>query len=88
MPFALSAAEVGTWGVETGTRIGRDYWIPNDGLMAGKGPTRLTPRECIPELYGSDWESITVGEISRHDGDASRSVKEWLIVARKSKQAK
>jgi SAM-dependent methyltransferase len=76
----------GTWGVESGKSIGRDYWIASEGPMAGKGPTRLTPRESIPELYGSAWESIQVGEITRHDGDPAQGVREWIIVARKPNQ--
>jgi SAM-dependent methyltransferase len=77
----------GTWGVESGERIGRDYWLANDGPMAGKGPVRLTPRESVPELYGDGWASIEVGEITRHEGDARKLVREWLIVARKQAPA-
>lgn len=75
----------GTWGVECGKRIGRDYWLATEGPMAGKGPTRLTPLESISELYGTGWGSIEVGEITRHDGDPEHIVREWIIVARKIK---
>ena len=75
---------LGTWGIETGKRIGRDYWQANGGPSAGVGATRLTRRESIPELYGDRWSSITVGEITRHDGNADRIVREWIITARKS----
>jgi SAM-dependent methyltransferase len=73
----------GTWGVVEGERIGRDYWLAADGPLQGKGPVRLTPREDIPALYGAAWASIAVGEITRHDGDPARMVREWIIVARK-----
>lgn len=75
----------GTWGVETGRRIGRDYWIASDGPMLGKGPVRLTRREDVAELYGAGWASIEVGEITRHDGDPERQIREWIIVARKDR---
>ena len=75
----------GTWGVESGKRIGRDYWLANEGPMAGKGPTRLTPLESVPQLYGSGWASINIGEITRHDGDPHQLIREWIIVARKHK---
>jgi SAM-dependent methyltransferase len=75
----------GTWGVDSGERIGRDYWIASDGPLAGKGPVRLTPLESVPELYGAAWASIEVGEITRHDGNPRQLVREWIIVARKRK---
>lgn len=73
----------GTWGVESGQRIGTDYWLANEGPLAGKGPVRLTPRESVPRLYGSHWASLSVGEITRHDGDPGQIIREWIILARK-----
>jgi SAM-dependent methyltransferase len=73
----------GTWGVESGTRIGQDYWLPNEGPLAGTGPVRVTPLQSVARLYGPEWTSITVGEITRHDGDPNHVIKEWIIVARK-----
>ena len=73
----------GTWGVESGERIGENYWLANEGPMAGKGPTRLTPLESVPRLYGSAWASINVGEITRHEGNPHQLLREWIIVARK-----
>ena len=73
----------GTWGVESGERIGENYWLANEGPMAGKGPTRLTPLESVPRLYGSAWASINVGEITRHEGNPHQLIREWIIVARK-----
>ena len=75
----------GTWGVESGQRLGQDYWLASDGPLAGKGPVRLTPLESVPALYGSGWASIQVGEITRHDGNQSQLVREWIIVARTRK---
>ncbi len=72
-----------TWGVETGQSIGRDYCLANTGPMAGKGPVRLTRLATIPELYGSDWSSINVGEITRRAGHPEQTIREWIIVARK-----
>jgi len=73
----------GTWGVETGQRVGENYWLADAGPLAGKGPVRLTPLDSIPSLYGSGWDSINVGEITRHDGNPEEIVREWIIVARK-----
>ena len=53
----------GTWGVESGKLIGRDYWIANEGPMVNKGQTRLTRLESLPELYGAGWDTINVGEL-------------------------
>ena len=75
----------GTWGSESGERIGRDYWLANEGPLAGAGPVRLTQLESVPELYGSDWASINVGEITRHEGEPQQLIREWIIVARKHK---
>jgi SAM-dependent methyltransferase len=76
----------GTWGVESGESIGPDLWIANEGPLEGKGPTRITRYESIPELYGEGWESINVGEITRHDGDPHQIIREWIIVARKTRK--
>jgi SAM-dependent methyltransferase len=73
----------GTWGVESGSRIGEDYWLANEGPLAGTGPVRLTPLESIDRLYGSAWASMTIGEITRHDGNPNQLIREWIIVARK-----
>ena len=75
----------GTWGVESGKRIGRDYWLAGEGPIAKKGPARLTQLESVPELYGSRWASIDVGEITRHDGNPNQIIREWIILARKRK---
>jgi SAM-dependent methyltransferase len=75
----------GTWGIESGTRIGRDYWLVNEGPLAGTGPARVTPLECIPQLYGPAWASIAIGEMTRHDGNPNQVIREWIIVARKPK---
>ena len=74
-----------TWGLESGESIGRDYWLASDGPLAAKGPARLTHLESIPELYGDEWASINVGEITRHDGNPDQQIREWIIVARKRK---
>lgn len=73
----------GTWGVESGKRIGPDYWLADEGPLAGKGPVRLTPLDTVPHLYGPDWASIDIGEITRHDGNPRHIIREWIIVARK-----
>ncbi|MFC5496243.1 class I SAM-dependent methyltransferase [Caenimonas terrae] len=74
----------GTWGTEDGERVGDDYWRFASGPLAAKGAIRLTPRDSIPALYGSRWESLRVGEITRHDGDPREQIREWIIVARKA----
>jgi SAM-dependent methyltransferase len=75
----------GTWGVESGEHIGPDYWLPHEGPLAGTGPVRLTPLQAVPELYGSGWTSVVVGQITRHDGNPHQVIREWIIVARKGK---
>ncbi len=73
----------GTWGVESGERIGRDYWRAKEGPLAGKGPVRLTTLASVSRLYGGNWASIDIGEITRHDGNPQQLVREWIILARK-----
>jgi SAM-dependent methyltransferase len=75
----------GTWGVESGKRIGQDYWLASEGPLAGKGPVRLTPLQSVPALYGGGWASMETGEITRHDGNPQQLVREWIIIARKNK---
>jgi SAM-dependent methyltransferase len=74
----------GTWGVESGQRLGEDYWLADAGPLAGKGPTRITRRESVPRLYGTQWASINIGEITRHEGNPDHVIREWIIVARKA----
>jgi hypothetical protein len=73
----------GTWGVESGTRIGEDYWLANEGPLAGTGPVRITPLQSVSHLYGKNWSSIAIGEITRHEGNPDHIIREWIIVARK-----
>jgi SAM-dependent methyltransferase len=44
---------------------------------------RLTQRDEIAALYGECW-SLNVGEITRHDGEPGKLIREWIITARKS----
>ena len=60
-----------------------DYWIASEGPMVNKGQTRLTRLESLPELYGAGWDTINVGEITRHDGNPDQIIRELIIVARK-----
>jgi SAM-dependent methyltransferase len=72
----------GTWGENTGKKIGNNTWLCSEGPMEGKGLTRFTEFHEIPQLLKAF--SITSIEInSRTLGQLKSEVKEWIILGKK-----
>lgn len=68
----------GTWGDGTGERLGPRRWLADAGPLAGKGPSRFTTREELPQLLGP-WRIVETNLITR-TLDAERAVvREWIV---------
>ena len=73
----------GSWGDETGTCVGKDYWLCAQGPLAGKGPSRFTGYEDIPNLvHGFTVEDVEL--ISRSMNGRQEVVSEWIISGKKA----
>ncbi len=72
----------GSWGDGTGTLTGRNYWLCSEGPLQGKGASRFTAPEEVPELIrGFAIDSIEI--LSRTEEDRSRTISELLILGTK-----
>ncbi len=72
----------GTWGDGVGTAIGPRRYVADAGPLAGKGPSRFTAQEELPELLGP-WRINEVNLITS-SWDAQRHViREWIVEAEK-----
>jgi len=72
----------GSWGDGTGEPAGRRAWRCKDGPMAGKGFSRFTAEEDIPELL-ADFRILSLEERSSTWENRSQTVREWIITAEK-----
>lgn len=68
----------GSWGDGTGEQVGRNAWLVTEGPMAGKGYSRFTALEEIPELLGG-FEVSEVELLTRSMGGRQHELREWLI---------
>ncbi|WP_409176033.1 class I SAM-dependent methyltransferase [Brevibacillus fortis] len=72
----------GSWGDETGEKVGYDTYLVGEGPLLGKGFARFTNYNDIPELI----KHFTIQEIqllSREYLQENKIVKEWVIVGEK-----
>lgn len=68
----------GTWGEGTGQPAGRHAWHCDEGPMAGKGFTRFTTLEEIPDLIsGFDVRSIELLTWTLEARD--KTIREWVV---------
>lgn len=69
----------GTIGDDSGELISKDCYLPDEGPMAGKGPTRFTHEDDIKVLL-SPFSNVSYGAISREE-EGVLITKEWCITA-------
>lgn len=72
----------GSWGDGTGVPAGRGAWLCSEGPLAGKGFSRFTDLDEIPDLIRGfcvrDIELLT-----RSIGARQNTIKEWIMVGEK-----
>lgn len=77
------ALSTGCWGDRTGTKVGYNAWIVNEGPALGKGYARFTDLEDIGVLM-PEFQIEELQLITRRIDNLQHEVKEWVIMAEKS----
>jgi SAM-dependent methyltransferase len=72
----------GSWGDGLGQRLEPGRFIADEGPLEGKGASRFTAYEQIPELL-SPWQIVEVNLITRTLDAQRHSVREWIIEGHK-----
>lgn len=72
----------GSWGDQTGEKVGHNAYVVNEGPLAGKGFSRFTDYKEIPELI-QRFEISEIQLITRKYISIDREVKEWVITGEK-----
>jgi SAM-dependent methyltransferase len=75
----------GCYGMNTGHRVAEDAWMCDVGPLAGKGYSRFTSEEKIPDLL----ENFKIGEIELIERSwlgykSGHKIREWIIIGKKS----
>ncbi len=73
----------GTWGDGIGTQIGPRRFVADEGPLAGKGPSRFTAEEELPDLLGP-WRIQEINLITRSCDSQSHVIREWIVQAEKA----
>jgi SAM-dependent methyltransferase len=74
---------IGTWGDGTGEQLAARRWVAGAGPLAGKGPSRFTTLEELPELLGP-WHILETNLITRTLDSRREAVREWIVEGAKS----
>lgn len=72
----------GSWGDETGIRVGHNAWICAEGPCAKKGPSRFTDLHEIPVLL-EGFENLTIDQLTWTQNERKNEIKEWIITGTK-----
>lgn len=70
----------GSWGDGIGRKVGPQAYIADAGPLAGKGYSRFTPLEQLPDLL-SPWVIHEVNLITRSVDRRNHEIREWVIEA-------
>lgn len=70
----------GSWGDGTGSRLGPNSYRADVGPLAGKGFSRFTSREQLPELL-APWRICEVNLITRSVESGRNEIREWIVDA-------
>lgn len=73
----------GSWGDGSGTRLGHNAYLVDEGPTLGMGCTRFTALEEIEVLLGETLELESVERLSRTLDRREHEIKEWIIRANK-----
>lgn len=68
----------GTWGEGTGRQLGPRRFLVDTGPLAGKGPSRFTALDEIPELL-APWRVREINLVTRTLGSQTQVIREWII---------
>jgi SAM-dependent methyltransferase len=74
---------VGTWGDQTGEKLGYNAYAVAEGPMQGKGYTRFTSFGDIRELIDSQILIESIETVSRTLNERTANVIEWIILGEK-----
>ncbi|NTZ16377.1 class I SAM-dependent methyltransferase [Paenibacillus sp. JMULE4] len=72
----------GSWGDQTGEKVGHNAWKASEGPLMNKGYSRFTPFEEIQELI-TDFQIEEVEMVTRSMSNQRHTVKEWIITGKK-----
>lgn len=75
----------GCWGDGIGESVGHHRWVANAGPLDGKGPSRFTAEEELPELLGP-WHIREMNLITRSLDARREVVREWIVEAEKAER--
>lgn len=71
-----------TWGDGEGTLLDHRRYVAETGPLAGKGPSRFTSEDELPDLLG-EWRIDEVNLITRSLDAGRHIVREWIVQAHK-----
>jgi SAM-dependent methyltransferase len=74
----------GSWGDGIGRQVGPRAYIADAGPLAGKGYSRFTTREELPDLLGP-WSICGVELITRTVDGRRHEIREWIVEAEKQR---
>lgn len=75
----------GSWGDGEGEMVGHRRYATLAGPLAGKGPSRFTDKEELPDLLGA-WRIDEVNETTRTLDAGRRTIREWIVEAHKDQE--
>jgi hypothetical protein len=70
----------GSWGDGIGQQVGPRAYVADAGPLAGKGFSRFTSLEDLPELLGP-WRISEVNLITRTVNERRDEIREWIVEA-------
>jgi ubiquinone/menaquinone biosynthesis C-methylase UbiE len=73
----------GSYGDGSGKKFEENAYLCSEGPSAGKGYTRFTKAEQIPELLGPDFKLSSIELLSMTCNDRKDVIKEWIIYGEK-----
>lgn len=73
----------GTWGDGIGDPVGHRRYVAQTGPLAGKGPSRFTSEEELPELLGP-WRIKEINLVTSSLDSQRHVIREWIVEAEKS----
>jgi SAM-dependent methyltransferase len=75
--------EHGTWGEHTGTRLEENYYLADEGPLGGKGASRFTGVETVPDLIAASIRIDAIERVSRTENCRQNVINELLIFGTK-----
>jgi len=80
--FARTFAR-GSWGSDTGEKVGHNAWRVAEGPLLNKGYSRFTDEQEIPDLF-QGYVLSEVELLARTMGNQAHEVKEWVVLGEKA----